>query len=374
MNISISYTQTKKMTMKQSTNSNSDIIGLIADIHHGLKSDATIFHDQHKELCSWIVKEFSAKGVTKIIVLGDWFHNRSEINVKTLIEAYNNVKSLASLFKVYLLVGNHDSYQKNSIDISSIYIFESIKNIEIIKQPTTIELNGLHCLLVPWIVDYENFITQIKNGKFGNVDVMFGHFEFQGGQMSGSRFKLKIGDDPKEITKYVSHKIFSGHYHLHDWLNEKIVYIGSPMQSNFGEAEDDKFIWIIDQHWNEEKIQNTFSPKFEKIILSEYVQNREKFKVKDNHVKFIVDKQIDSVKLQKLIDYLQSLSPATFVVVESLPDEELALVDVQVEVDNIPSLIRTFIDEVAKEENWAIEKKDKIQLIIDKMYNEAILT
>jgi len=309
--------------------------------------------------------------VTKVFILGDWFHNRNELNVRTMNEGFENLKALSSLFDVSLIVGNHDAYLKNSIDVSSVWIFSSLKNVRIIQEPTNMEINGLNCLLVPWIVDDQIFRDQLGNGDYGEIDYMFGHFEFHGGQMAGSKFKLKIGQDPKPIQAHVKEKIFSGHYHLSDWLNEKVLYVGSPMQANFGEADDKKFIWVINEDWTLDRIENTTSPVFEKIPLTEFIKDREKFNIRDNHVKFIIDHQIDDLKLQRLIDFMKSKEPQTFVVVDSIPVDELEDFDVQAEVDNIPELIQRYIDSgVIKAPPEEIEI---LKNMIDRLYQEAMM-
>ena len=65
-------------------------------------------------------------GIKDLVFLGDWFHNRSQLNVlvlqKTLELMYQN---LSNNLRFYFLVGNHDQYNSGG-QIHSLYPFKML--------------------------------------------------------------------------------------------------------------------------------------------------------------------------------------------------------------------------------------------------------
>ena len=57
-------------------------------------------------------------------------------------------------------------------------------------------------------------------------------------------------------------RVFLGHYHAEQKLDEKVEYVGSPLQLSFGEAFQSKHILVFDtSDGGCEYIENTFSPR-----------------------------------------------------------------------------------------------------------------
>lgn len=56
-----------------------------------------------------------------------------------------------------MLLGNHDLYNKNTVDVSSVNMFQDISNVEIVSKPVQVDFNGKKCLLVPWLSDLSPF-------------------------------------------------------------------------------------------------------------------------------------------------------------------------------------------------------------------------
>ena len=57
-------------------------------------------------------------------------------------------------------------------------------------------------------------------------------------------------------------RVFLGHYHAEQKLDEKVEYVGSPLQLSFGEAFQSKHVVVFDTSDGEcEYIENTFSPR-----------------------------------------------------------------------------------------------------------------
>lgn len=50
--------------------------------------------------------------------------------------SYRLMSALAKHCKVYCILGNHDIYMKNTVDINSLVMFKSIGNVTIIDKVT----------------------------------------------------------------------------------------------------------------------------------------------------------------------------------------------------------------------------------------------
>ena len=79
------------------------------------------------------------------------------MTVDTLNIAYKCLQALAKKCQVYMVLGNHDLFNKNSTDVNSINIFRDNSRINVIDKPTEISLNGKSALLVPWLSDLSGF-------------------------------------------------------------------------------------------------------------------------------------------------------------------------------------------------------------------------
>jgi predicted MPP superfamily phosphohydrolase len=117
-------------------------------------------------MIDYIVKN----SVSNVIFCGDYFHQRNALTVDTLNIAHRCLQALAKHTKVYMIIGNHDLFNKNSTDVNSINIFRDINNVVVVDKPLECKLNDKTALFVPWLSD----LSEYKTSSF---DMMFGHFE-----------------------------------------------------------------------------------------------------------------------------------------------------------------------------------------------------
>lgn len=80
------------------------------------------------------------------------------------------MSALQANAKVKMIVGNHDIYMKNSVDVNSLVIFKDLPNVEIIDDVQQMCINGKSALAVPWLGDVSLFPKE-------TFDMMFGHFD-----------------------------------------------------------------------------------------------------------------------------------------------------------------------------------------------------
>src|SRR6218665_230302 len=97
-------------------------IAVIADIHLGLKRASEKWHNIHIDWAKWFVKQLKKLKIKHVVISGDWFHYRDDINVSTLHTA-NLILDLFKDFNIIILTGNHDCYYKDSSKINSLSVF-----------------------------------------------------------------------------------------------------------------------------------------------------------------------------------------------------------------------------------------------------------
>lgn len=264
---------------------------LISDTHLGLKSGSPLWHDITLRLFQEIADTCARRNIDTIIHLGDFFHNRKNLYMKTLSVAIDIADMLENV-NLWIIAGNHDIFYKSEIDPTSLDIFRKYENIKIIKETTTFD----NITLVPWQRDFP------KEG-----DILFGHFEIGGFPINQSyimpeKNRLKLDD-----FKGWNH-VYSGHFHMPSDKGN-IKYIGSPYQMSFGDKGDRGF--YIFEDGNLEFTNFTESPKFVTINVVDDKPNHglSPSEIKGNIIKLVYTKDFGRNENNKILEVAQSYSP-----------------------------------------------------------------
>jgi DNA repair exonuclease SbcCD nuclease subunit len=347
--------------------SKSKKIGFLSDLHIGLNQDNSMWHDIVLNFGKWASDFYLKKGINDIFILGDIFHNRSEISVSTLTIA----KKFFDFFKdfnVYILAGNHDSFHKDHSKINSISIFDGWNNIKIVDDALlNIEVLSKKICLVPWGTKTEN-IPQ--------CDILLGHFEIVSFYMNNYK-ACDHGMSSSELLRKAP-IVVSGHFHKKDhrkYDNGEIIYLGSPYQQNFGDCLDERGIYVYDISENTfEFIKNEISPEHVKISLKNLISGKLDIKylktnIPNNLVSFVVDNKINDEKLILLESKLKNLNPLFYRleyldtdnknIDSSLKEGELQEIDILKDVE-------TYVNSLD------IDKKTEVFSYIKDIYNNLI--
>lgn len=121
----------------------------------GVNKDSQYRLKETEKCIDWIIKSFKSAEVDYIIFCGDLFDSRFSINVQTLNAAINSVLNLAYNFeKVFLIVGNHDTFYKNVNTVNSIKFLEKLTQTEnliiIDEDPYFLMIQNKILGLFPW--------------------------------------------------------------------------------------------------------------------------------------------------------------------------------------------------------------------------------
>lgn len=272
-------------------------IALFTDIHIGVHKDSSLWHQIALDWTDWFVGEVKKRNIKNVLFCGDFFHNRSSLDLTTLQTGSKIIEKLKD-FNLVMIAGNHDSYYKNNASVNSLAPFKNKKNIFVIDE-TPVVVNNDICLC-PWGTELDQ-IPQCK--------VLFGHFEIKNFKMN--HFKICDHGLGSESVLDKADLVISGHFHLREhrkYPNGKsILYLGSPYEMDFGEREQTKGIHFLNTETLDiDFVENPLSPRHIKIKVSELLQGNIKTSelpslLNDNFIALDVDKKIDTQTLDLII-------------------------------------------------------------------------
>ena len=344
----------------------SEKIIFLGDTHFALRN-SNVEHHEHMALFFKDFFHFIDKTkIRHIVQTGDLFDVRKSINVW----AINQFRTMfldeitRRGIKLYVLVGNHDIYYRESVKINTIremltdYQLLNPDILTIVDEPTTIQIADENFLVCPWVCkEKEVIIDDLINSSDAKYCV--GHFEFNGFEMQkGQTIKTKF--DHTQYSKF--DLVISGHYH-HKSRKDNVLYVGTTYQLTWAYYNDDKGLWVFDSgkmHFC--KNRHTI---FNRIEYSEDVIPEES-QIKNKYIQVIVKQRPDKKKFNAFLDSLHLMSPYD-VKVREMFSEEMSTEVIQHDVKNTESIIKEFI------ENSVIElDKEKMIQIMNDLYREAI--
>ena len=226
----------------------------------------------------WVFRVAEEKQVDYIWFLGDLFHETEKIDVLNYLRTYEcfmkHMIDDAHDRDVFLLVGNHDMYLRVRWDINSVKPFSAIPRVQIVDKPISMKMGGRQ---IDWMPHTENPIKEIDSLKSlnGQGDILLGHMAIHGallntyhGTKSDTLVEYDNGMVPVDVKIFDGYKkVFLGHYHGAQHLNDHVEYVGSPLQLTFGEAFQQKHVIILNlETLEKEYVVNDFSPQH--LIIS----------------------------------------------------------------------------------------------------------
>ena len=334
-------------------------IAVITDTHFGYSNSSDIFLDSQKRFFDELKIQLNKNEIDTIVHLGDFFHNRNNINVKILNESYYLLSETLKEFKLYLCVGNHDQFYKTTNKTHSLKVFSDIKNVKVIEDIEIINFDGLDILLVSWQPDKEKFFKKV-NDKNLECKYCFGHFEISSFNLNNN-YICEHGIDPDLFFNQFD-LTFSGHFHNRSKKvknNSVIQYIGNPYELDRGDINKEKGFVIFDTKTKTyEFIENIKSLKHKKI---NYPNDFSIEDIENN----IVDIYINSEQIKNeedIEEYIKKIEEKNPAIKPNIKIVKKESEDIQEEFEsqNIKEMIKEYIDKIE------IENKDKV---LNKIYD-----
>ena len=369
---------------------------VFTDLHIGLKGA----QKNRLAICARVVKKIIdytvANGIGTILFLGDWNHTRVSTENNALNVSYRLMQALAKVAKVYAILGNHDIYMKNSLDINSLVIFKDLANVVLVDKVMEASINGNKSLLIPWLGDLTAYDKESQDMLFGHFDISSkfliksyvadnaakGVSEELGKELSADKDLGSVGDlvgDFVDVAKKTG-KIFSGHIHGHKEFLSKgrwFSFVGSPYQQNLGELGCKCGFYVIDEANDAKFVELEGIPKHVEVRVSQMLKDNFDFScIKGNIVHKIYDVDIEAADDAKLSQKINDQQPYE----ELMPDYEVALKDTPTTeiTDESIALIKKSKMEYVKRYVGNIDKKtleaegieaDKLIAVLEEHYD-----
>jgi DNA repair exonuclease SbcCD nuclease subunit len=286
----------------------------ISDIHFGVKGNSEVYLNIIENFfLSTLAKVIKERSITDVRILGDLFDNRNSLNIRTIntvIKVFRWYQHNMPSVKWKVLIGNHDIYYHNRLDINSIEIIREFPNVELIGSVTEEKIDGYKIISFPWLVTDTEPETKFKEIIAGDerYDLCLGHFEINGFEVT-SGINHEGGVDSGKFKNF--QRVFTGHFHLRR-SNGHISYLGCPYPITWADYGDEKGIHIYDLETREtEFIPNKDSPIFVRVNVEDLLKkNMEKIaQIKGNFVRMVIDKKYPDQVVVKALSKIEGFGP-----------------------------------------------------------------
>ena len=356
-----------------------DQVIFISDVHFG-KGNIEKLHimkDYFDNFFIPFVKQQKKSHNPCIVIAGDYFDNRQNIDINVLNVAIDVMKDMAKECQVYVVIGNHDIYKKCETDITSLKPFDDVDGVMLIYDKYELTLkDDKKLLLVSWVGDLKKENKIIAENK-DNYDILVFHTELSGMTYDNNRtiingINLDIVEDDK---------IVSGHIHKRQ-ESKKGIYLGSPYHLDRSDIGNRKGIYTFTVD-NGKLIrsfyENTYSPEYVLKRFSEIGRNPEDWKdIVSNNFVYIVftSKELEIVNTEKFINELRQYRPRNIELIEErtkvdlntqqvVMNEEGDVIDLNVKPD-------ATVEEIFEIKLQAFKLKKKQEKEINKINTEYL--
>ena len=343
-------------------------IAIITDQHFGCRKNSKLFHDYFLKFYNDVFfPALEEEGITTIIDMGDTFDSRKGIDFSALTWSkenyFNRLKEMG--ITVHTIVGNHTAYYKNTNEINAVdLLLREYDNVKVYSETTSIDVDGLSILLVPWI-NSENEKQSLAMINKSSSTVCMGHLELQGYKVN-DYVVMDHGLDDRPFEKFK--KVYSGHFHTRS-NQDNIYYLGNPYEIYWNDCGDTRgFHWFDTETLEHTPVNNPYR-LFYKIYYDDTPhQTFDAREYEDKIVKVIVRNKNDLTQFEKFIDKLYSANVAELKIVENFDftgwyDKDN---DSEVESEDTLSILNRYIEEAEISLDKSVVRK-----MVDEIYQEA---
>jgi DNA repair exonuclease SbcCD nuclease subunit len=351
-------------------------IAIITDQHFGARNDSLHFLDFYEKFYSeTFFPKLDESGIKTLLILGDTFDRRKYVNFYSLQRAKKMF--FDGLFErdilVYMLVGNHDTYYKNTNEVNSPeLLLEDYTNISVIESPQTLHLDygnvKADVCMMPWICvdNYDRSMEEIKNTT---ATVCMGHFEIEGFQMYRGAPSHE-GLEPKMFNKF--DQVFSGHYH-HKSSRGNIHYLGNPYELTWQDHNDPRGFHFFDLKTHELEFVENPNRMFMKLVYDDKVDdiktitNMDLSHLTSTYVKVVVINKTNPYLFDMMINNLYKVNPIDITIAEDFTElEEIEENDVD-QAEDTTTILNKYVDNLSTDLD-----KDKLKTMMRYLYIEAM--
>lgn len=181
-------------------------------------------------------------GITHILMSGDMFHKRANIEVVVFNATYKVLNSFSDCgIMIHAIAGNHDDVDSSQIPVTSIHSFKEI--IHVIEKPVKFDIPDedryTEVVAIPYSKDKQFVLESMNKLREECTDperaILLCHLGLTGGKVGSGMYVMSdeysLGDLKYSSWKYV----VCGHYHQPQLLDYNVFYCGTPVQNSFND-------------------------------------------------------------------------------------------------------------------------------------------
>lgn len=298
-------------------------VAIITDTHCGAGNDNQSFNEFflrfYEEVFFPYLKEHNIKTV---LHLGDTFDRRKYVNFNTLHSWQKRFFQPLHDWcdRVDILIGNHDTYYKNTNSVNSVEeLLKIYPKFNIYTQATEATLDNLKVLYVPWICE-DNLTHSLNMIDTTSAQACMGHLELIGFEMYAGHINADKGLRGELFDKF--YLTLSGHFHQKS-SRGSVHYLGAPYAMMWGDWGSNKGFHILDTDTMQLSFIENPIQIFHKIYYNDTNETLETLLQKDHSkiagmfVKVIVQKKNNPYWFDQFFENLQKHNPADISVIES---------------------------------------------------------
>ena len=349
-------------------------IAVITDQHFGARNDSIHFLDYYEKFYrDTFFPILDKEGIDTVLMLGDTFDRRKYINFVT----WNKAKSIyfdqlaKRNIQTYILVGNHDTSYKNTNKINSPdLLLREYTNIQVIDEPTTIDVKDTAICMMPWICP-ENYSDSIQTIKETDAEICMGHFEIAGFAMH--RGMPSLEGLSRDIFKRFD-MVFSGHYH-HRSTSDNIRYLGNPYELTWQDHNDPRGFHLFDLSTRQLEFIENPNVMFHRITYDDKensiteITSKDLSKYTNTYVKVVVVNKTNPYLFDKFMTNLYDVNPIDVTIAEDFADLTEGVEDDMInEAEDTITIINKFVDGIQEEHI----DNDKLKTVLKELYVEAL--
>lgn len=336
---------------------------VISDLHVGVHQASEKWLQEVVKFAYWLRDQLLDKNIKDIVIPGDFFHDRTDINLLAL-QYTAQILDIWKDFHIWMIPGNHDCFYKDTAQVSSVSILKGYSNVTIFSNTTVVDYNNKKIMFVPWGCSIPESMK---------VDIIVGHFELTGFKMNSFRV-CETGDDSEKLTN-TGNLIITGHFHLRQERVNKtgtILYVGTPYEMDYNDMDTDKGYHIIDTNTNNtEFVVYPLTTKHKKLSVTDLINNKDHMdsylndNVKGNVVTLVVDKEMDYDKISMLVQKIQTYQPFVFkgTDIQNTKSSDTVIIDQQVNIQT-EQLLTEFVN------NMGIDNSNDVLAFVLELYGK----
>ena len=206
---------------------------MTADVHLG--------YSQKLNDILWALKtirEYARQNdIDTVIIMGDLFHNRVNINIEVLNAAYEFFEETKKIGQIWLAFqGNHDQYLRHSWKINTLKPLSGV--LTVVEGVKLVKLYGQRFWVLPFIhyeAVYMKVLKKIEE-QYEDGDVLLTHIGVHNATLNECFLIKNWSIVNFEDSKF--DRVFTGHFHCYQNVEGRgnVYYPGSPIPFRFDEG------------------------------------------------------------------------------------------------------------------------------------------